>query len=98
MKTNQKGFIQIILIVLLALAIAGVGVFYFLQQKYDSALNPPSGSVASQYQQQYQQAVQGVSRINDNSGLNAAASSLDSTDPSQLNIQVNQVNSDASSF
>lgn len=88
---NEKGFIQIVLIAVLLLAIAGVGAYYYFVVKPGKVV-PVNTSLAPQYQQ----AAQNVAPINNANDLNSASANLDGTDTTQIDSQLNQLNSDAS--
>lgn len=100
MKTNQKGVIQIVLIIGIVAALAVIGYALYLKSKPSlsttGVYNP--SAVPSAYQTQYQQSGQAVAPINNASDLNSAAASLDSTDTTQMNTQLNALNSASSGF
>ncbi|MCX6725942.1 MAG: hypothetical protein NT052_01315 [Candidatus Shapirobacteria bacterium] len=95
MKNNQKGFTLILIIAIIFFA-AVAGYFFFVQR--GNITTTPSNTANTQYQQQYQQANQNVPAIQTNSDLNTAANDLDNTDTSQIDTQLNQLSSDASTF
>lgn len=98
---NQKGFIMVVLAVLAviaALAVIGYG-FYtknksFLTQTGSSSQTP----VAVQNKNQNKQAVKTAAPIQNASDLDSVSTSLDSTDTTQLDIQLDLLNSSTSSF
>jgi flagellar basal body-associated protein FliL len=94
---KQKGFIQIILIVLVALILAGVGAVYYFANK-PSALIPENTSIASEYQADYLQGAQGATSIKRGADLNKASSELDSADLTQIDKDLNALSADSSSF
>lgn len=84
MKNNQKGFAPILIVAIIAIvAIAG----YFLFVQRGNIATTPSNTASTQYQ-----------KIQNDSDLNTAASDLDNTDTSQIDTQLNQLSSDASTF
>lgn len=98
---NQKGFAMVLLIVFVVVAALAVVGLVLYRQKLNSLTqneNVNQSAVPAQYQAQYQQSGQSVAPIQDANDLNSASASLDSTDTTQLDTQLNQLNSNASSF
>lgn len=96
----QKGFIQIVLIAGIVVALAVIGYIFYSQKANSlttSNLYNPS-SMPAQYQGQYQQSGQAVAPIQNGSDLNSASASLDSTDTSQIDAQLNALNSASAGF
>lgn len=99
MYKDQK-IIQIFLIVGIVAAV-GVIAYVLYSQKINSlpttsVYNPQA--VPTQYQTTYKQSGQSVTPINNNSDLNSASTSLDSTDMNQFDAEMNQLNSASSGF
>lgn len=97
---NQKGFMTVLIIIVVVVALAVVG-FALYTQKQSSltqggSYNPEA--VPTQYQNQYKQSGQAVAQVKNANDLNSASTSLDSTDTTQLDTQLNQLNSSISSF
>lgn len=94
---NQKGFIQILLIgaVVVALAVAG---YWFYSQKFGSRTG--MGSLGSNYllQTQNQPASDQVAPVQNAGDLNKVSASLDAQDTTQIDSQLNQLNSASSGF
>lgn len=86
MNKNQKGFAPILTLVVIAV-VAIAGYLFFA----GTTANTPS-------QQQNQQANQNVPAIQNSSDLNTAANDLDNIDTGQIDTELNQLNSDASTF
>ncbi len=83
MNKNQKGFAPILIIAIIAVvAVAG---YFFLSQKGKYATTTPSSNGS-------------YSAIQNSSDLDTAANDLDNTDINQADTELNQLNSDASSF
>ncbi len=80
---SQKGFIQVLLILGIVAALAVAGFVLYTQKKNILTAVPAQTTVAP------------IQNAND---LNSAAASLDSTDTTQLDTQLNQLNSSASTF
>ena len=100
MKKNQKGVIQIILIIGIVAALAVIGYALYLKNKptlSTTGIYNPS-AVPSAYQNQYTQSGQAVAPIQNSSDLNSAAASLNSTDTTQLDTQLKALDSASSGF
>ena len=88
MKTNQKGFAAVLIIIAVVAVIAVAAVFLLTQK----------GGLSTFVGTGPQQTAQNVPAINNPSDLNAASSNLDNTDTTQLDKEMNQLNTDISSF
>lgn len=86
MNKNQKGFAPILTLVVIAIVAVASYLFFA-----GTTANAP-------YQQQNQQANQNVPAIQNSGDLNTAANDLDNTDTGQIDTELNQLNSDASTF
>lgn len=96
----QKGIIQIVLIIGIVAALAVIG-YVLYSQKLNSLTNSNlynPGSMPAQYQGEYKASGQAVAPIKDGSDLNSASASLNSTDITQLDAQLNALNSVSSGF
>lgn len=97
---NQKGFMAVLLILVVVAILAVAGFALYTQKKSSltqgGSYNP--AAVPTQYQGQYQQSGQAVTPIKNANDLNSASTSLDSTDTTQLDTQLNQLNTSGSSF
>jgi hypothetical protein len=83
MNKNQKGFAPIlILAVISVLVIAG---YFFVQRRNLTTI--PSNSAGTQFQ-----------RIQNDNDLTKADNELNNTDTNQVDIELNQLSSDASAF
>ena len=98
---NQKGFIIVVLTVLVvvaALAVIGYG-FYIKNKSF--LMQTGSGSqtpVAVQNKDQNKQAVKTAAPIQNAGELDSVSTGLDSTDTTQLDTQLDLLNSGTSSF
>lgn len=96
----QKGLIQIVLIIGIVAALAVIG-YVLYSQKLNSltggSLYNPS-SIPAQYQGQYEASGQAVAPIQSSKDLSGASTSLDSTNMTQLDAQLNALNSASSGF
>lgn len=84
MKRNQKGLSSILAIIVVAVVVIVVAVFFSTQK----------GSLPTETKQ----TSQNISAIQDTSGLNSAASELDNTDLNAVDKELNQLDSDTSTF
>lgn len=97
----QKGLVQYLLIIGIVAALGIIG-YVLYSQRLSSPLtrsnlyNPQA--VPTQYQIQYQQSGQAVAPIKNTTDLNSASGSLDSTDVTQIDTQLNALNSASSGF
>lgn len=94
---NQKGFIQILLIggVIIALAVAG---YWFYSQKLNLRTGVNSLGGNPFLQTQNQPSVDQVAPVQNANDLNKVSASLDSQDTAQIDSQLNQLNSASSGF
>lgn len=97
---NQKGFIQILLIIGIVAALGVIGYVFYTQSRTSltntSLYNP--NAVPTQYQAQYNQSGQAVAPIQNSKDLKGAAASLDSTDMTQIDAHLNALNSASAGF
>ncbi len=84
MRKKQKGFSLILAIAAVAIVVVVAVVFFSTQKR-----GLPTGT---------QQTTQSVPAIQDISGLNAVASELDSTNVDEIDTELNQLDTDASTF
>lgn len=84
MKRNQKGLSPILAVIIVAVVVIIVAVFLSTQKG-----GLPTGA---------QQTTQNVPVIQDASGLNTVASELDNTDLNAVDKELNQLDSDTSTF
>ncbi|MBI3397377.1 hypothetical protein HY045_02785 [Candidatus Woesebacteria bacterium] len=89
MKTNQKGFAAVLIIVAVVAVIAVAAVFLLTQKGAGLSTFVGTGT---------QKTAQNVPAINNPSGLDTASSNLDNADTAQLDKELNQLNTDTSSF
>jgi flagellar basal body-associated protein FliL len=94
---KQKGFIQIILPVLVLLIIAGFGAYYYFVIKPGKIL-PVNTSVATEYQADYKKAAADVSSVSNASDINTVSKDLDGTDINQIDTELESLSLDALSF
>lgn len=96
MKTNQKGIIQLLLIIGIVIALGVIGYAIFAKnQSKTSISNIP---VPTAYQTQYQQSVDSVAPIQNSSDLGKAAANLDATSTTEIDTSLNALNSASSGF
>ena len=84
MRSNQKGFVPVLVIIVVAV-LAAAGYFMFVQK--EKLFKSPNQEIS-----------QSVGQIDNNSGLDTASNDLDGTDMNQFDSQLDQISSDASSF
>lgn len=84
MKRNKKGLSPILAVVIVAVVVIATVVFFSTQKG-----GLPTGT---------QQTSQNVPVIQDAGGLNTVASELDNTDLNAVDKELNQLDSDASTF
>lgn len=85
---KQKGFSPIIAIIAVGVVVVIIALF----------LSTQKGNLPTPERAGTQKTTQGVPAIQNTNGLNAAASALDNTDLNQLDKELNQLDSDASTF
>ncbi len=95
MKNNEKGLIQVLIAVGIVALVAFIGYMVYVQNLNKQAA---VSAVPSPYQAQYQQAGQTVGSIQNSADLNTASASLDSTNTTQLDTNLNALNSASSGF
>lgn len=97
---QQKGFIQILLIIGIVAALGVIGYVFYTQSRNSltntSLYNP--NAMPTQYQAQYNQSGQVVAPIQNGKDLNSASASLDSTDMTQIDTHLNALNSASAGF
>lgn len=96
----QKGVIQILLIIGIVAALGVIGYVLYTQRMntlpQTSFYNPKE--VPTQYQTTYQQSGEAVAPINSGSDLNSTTTSLDSTDMTQIDAELNALDTASSGF
>jgi len=94
---NQKGFLQLIIILVVAAALVVMG--YAVLNKNKLNKTPVAqATVPPQYQAQYNEGRQEAPSVKTKSDLDVAAKSLDDTDTTEINTMLNQLNSASSGF
>lgn len=97
MPAGSQGFVQILLVVGIVAALAVIGFVLYRQRmavSNQTALTAPSAATGAQYSQ----GSAGAPQIQNASDLNKASASLDSTDTTQIDTQLNALNSASSGF
>lgn len=96
----QKGIVQILLVIGIVVVLGVIGYVLYSQKMNSlpktSFYNP--AAVPTQYQTTYQQSGQAVAPIKNGSDLSSANTSLNSTDMTQLDTQLNALNTASSGF
>lgn len=92
---SQKGFVQVLLIIGIAAAIAVIGYVFYRQSLIGKVASVP---VPSAYQAQYMQGQAGVGQIQNGRDLSKASASLESADTAQMDAQLNALNQASSGF
>lgn len=97
MKTNQKGIVQIVLIVGILIALSIVGfVLYNQKQLKDQASQITS--VPDSYKSEYQQSASEVTPINNPDDLDNAQTALEASDTTEIDAELKSLDTDLSSF
>ena len=97
MKTNQKGIVQIVLIVGILIALSIVGfVLYNQKQLKDQALQITN--VPDSYKSEYQQSASEVTPINNSDDLDNAQTALEASDTTEIDAELKSLDTDLSSF
>jgi flagellar basal body-associated protein FliL len=96
---KEKGFIHMILIVVVALIVVGAGVYYLftLKRNAGSAM-PVNNDIASQYQVDYQEGATNAPSVNSGNDLDKVMAQLDGTDLNQIDKQLDSISADVSGF
>lgn len=93
---NQKGLIQVLVVVAVVAVLTFVGYMLYVQKMQKARVTV--APVPSAYQMSYQQAGQTVAPVTSTTDLKTASSTLDATDTTQIDAQLNQLNSASSGF
>lgn len=96
MKTNQKGIIQIFLILGITLALGAI-IWVLVttpgNDKVSEIVPVPAG-----YQDSYNEGSDGVPQIEDNADFQSVSASLDTVSTAELDAELEKLDSDISSF
>lgn len=96
MKTNQKGIVQLLLVIGIVVALGVIGYAIYANNQTKTSLSKTK--VPKAYQAQYQQSADSVAPIQNSSDLGKAAASLDTTSTTEIDTHLNALNSASSGF
>lgn len=96
METNQKGIIQLLLVIGIVVALGVIG--YAIFAKNQTKISLSKISVPTAYQMQYQQSANSVAPIQNSADLGKAANSLDAASTAEIDTHLNALNSASSGF
>ncbi len=91
---NEKGFVQILLILGIAVVVGIIGYMILTNGKSSQVAAP----VPSPYQAQYNQGAASANQIQNANDLNTASQGLDSADTAQIDTQLKALDSASAGF
>ncbi len=97
MNKNQKGFAQVLLILGIVAALAVIGFVLYKQNTMKLASQKPT-SVPEAYQTQYQESADSVAPVENTSDLTTVSTTIDTTDTTQMDADLDSLSTDLSSF
>lgn len=97
MKTNQKGVIQIVLVVGILIAIGVIG-FVMYNQKQLKDLSSKVTNVPDAYKSDYQQSSDEVTLINDSEDLTIVDTTLETSNTTEIETELKSLDSDLAAF
>lgn len=98
---NNKGFVQVALVAGIVIALGVIGYILYFQKTNSSLMNSNlynPQAVPSAFQDQYQASGQEVTAIKNANDLDSASASLDATGTTEIDTQLNALNSASSGF
>ncbi|QQG42114.1 MAG: hypothetical protein HYV90_02250 [Candidatus Woesebacteria bacterium] len=96
MKNNQKGIIQLLLVIGIVAVLTFIGYLLYTQNMQKQKISV--SAVPSPYQVQYQKAGDEVAPVKDSSDLTSVDATLDATDITELDTSLNALGSATAGF
>ena len=97
MKTNQKGIVQIVLVVGILLAIGVIGFVMYNQQQLKNE-SARTTSVPEAYKVDYQQSSNEVTAINSSEDLTSTTNTLETSNTTEIETELKSLDSDLAAF